>query len=246
MQALIPRKGIERDYLFHLVRSLRLGEGFTGSTIPHIYFKDYGQIIVPLPDLAGQKRIVRRLNSIEEAAESARAQIVRLDSLVKSRFVEMFEGQRWPETPASKAMHDFRNGVSPSKDGNIEASVLTLSAVTRGVFRPVEKKRGSFKVSPAREKRVSEGLFMMCRGNGNRALVGRGAFSNHDYSDLVFPDTVIAAQVCDELIEPLYLANLWNRPCIREQIEAKARTTNGTYKVNQQMIKEVSNSLDNR
>lgn len=81
---------------------------------------------------------------------------------------------------------------------------------------------------------------MMCRGNGNRALVGRGAFSNHDYSDLVFPDTVIAAQVCDELIEPLYLANLWNRPCIREQIEAKVRTTNGTYKVNQQMIKEVS------
>ena len=99
MQALVPRKDIERDYLFHLVRSLRLGEGFTGSTIPHIYFKDYGQIIVPLPDLAGQKRIARRLNSIEEAAESARAQILRLDSLIKSRFVEMFGTIDCPRYP---------------------------------------------------------------------------------------------------------------------------------------------------
>ena len=44
MQALIPNPNVERDYLLYLVRSLRLGGGFSGSTIPHIYFKDYGKI----------------------------------------------------------------------------------------------------------------------------------------------------------------------------------------------------------
>ena len=90
MQALIPNPNVERDYLLYLVRSLRLDEGFSGSTIPHIYFKDYGKIEVPLPSLEAQKRIVSQLGLIEAQIEQAEAQITQLDQLVKSRFVEMF------------------------------------------------------------------------------------------------------------------------------------------------------------
>ena len=90
MQALIPNPNVERDYLLYLVRSLRLGEGFSGSTIPHIYFKDYGKIEVPLPSLEAQKRIVSQLGLIEAQIEQAEAQIKQLDHLVKSRFIEMF------------------------------------------------------------------------------------------------------------------------------------------------------------
>ena len=92
MQALIPNPNVERDYLLYLVRSLRLGEGFSGSTIPHIYFKDYGKIEVPLPSLEAQKRIVSQLGLIEAQIEQAEAQIKQLDHLVKSRFIEMFGG----------------------------------------------------------------------------------------------------------------------------------------------------------
>lgn len=90
MQALIPNSNVERDYLLHLVRSLRLGDGFSGSTIPHIYFKDYGKIEVPLPSIDVQKRIVSRLGSVEAQVAQAEAQIDQLDFLVKSRFIEMF------------------------------------------------------------------------------------------------------------------------------------------------------------
>ena len=83
MQALIPSEGIDRDYLLHLVRSLHLGDGFSGSTIPHIYFKDYGKIEVPLPSLEVQKRIVSQLGLIEAQIEQAEAQITQLDQLVK-------------------------------------------------------------------------------------------------------------------------------------------------------------------
>ena len=90
MQALIPNPNVERDYLLHLIRSLRLGDGFSGSTIPHIYFKDYGKIEVPLPSIDTQKRIVSRLGSVEAQIAQAEAQIEQLDSLVKFQFVEMF------------------------------------------------------------------------------------------------------------------------------------------------------------
>ena len=90
MQALIPNPNVERDYLLYIVRSLRLDEGFSGSTIPHIYFKDYGKIEVPLPSLEAQKRIASQLGLIESQIEQAEAQITQFDQLVKSRFVEMF------------------------------------------------------------------------------------------------------------------------------------------------------------
>ncbi len=90
MQALLPNSNVERDYLLHLVRSLHLGKGFSGSTIPHIYFKDYGKLDVPLPSVDVQKQIVAQFNAIEQQIAQAEAQIEKLDQLVKSRFVEMF------------------------------------------------------------------------------------------------------------------------------------------------------------
>lgn len=90
MQALIPREGIDRDYLLHLVRSLHLGDDFSGSTIPHIYFKDYGKLPVRLHSPAEQKRIVDIFASIERQIKVSKQQLDQLDSLVKSRFVEMF------------------------------------------------------------------------------------------------------------------------------------------------------------
>lgn len=65
MQALIPKEGVDVDYLLHLVRSLKLGEGFSGSTIPHIYFKDYGKQFVPNYSSEQQTKIASIFNLIE-------------------------------------------------------------------------------------------------------------------------------------------------------------------------------------
>ena len=97
MQALLPNQNVERDYLLHLVRSLHLGKGFSGSTIPHIYFKDYGKIEVSLPSIDAQRQIISQFNAIEQQIAQAKIQIEKLDQLVKSRFVEMFELERYQE-----------------------------------------------------------------------------------------------------------------------------------------------------
>lgn len=105
MQALIPKEGVDCRYLLHLVRSMRLGEDFSGSTIPHIYFRDYGKTLVPFPDMSGQRQIVEALDDIEKQRLTATKQIDRLDSLVKSRFIEMFgdpiDGTFWAKRKLS-------------------------------------------------------------------------------------------------------------------------------------------------
>lgn len=90
MQALVPSEGINCDYLLHLVRSLKLGEGFTGSTIPHIYFRDYGKRLVPVFPYEQQIAIASMLNGIEALVDQRKLMLRKYDSLVKSRFIEMF------------------------------------------------------------------------------------------------------------------------------------------------------------
>lgn len=90
MQALLPKEGTNLSYLLHLVRSLKLGEDYSGSTIPHIYFKDYGKRMVPVPTVSRQAVIADILDSVERLKSSCDARCSKLDELVKSRFVEMF------------------------------------------------------------------------------------------------------------------------------------------------------------
>ncbi len=100
MQALVPRDSVMPEYLLYLVRSMNLGSGFTGSTIPHIYFRDYGERTVPLPSMEQQALIARRFRQVEGVIGILNAQFTVLDDLVKSRFVEMFgdpvNGGFWP------------------------------------------------------------------------------------------------------------------------------------------------------
>ena len=117
MQALIPSEGIDRDYLLHLVRSLHLGDGFSGSTIPHIYFKDYGKLPVRLHSPAEQKRIVDIFASIERQIKVSKQQLDQLDFLVKSRFIEMFgdpvEENRWARITLASLCTKLGSGATP-------------------------------------------------------------------------------------------------------------------------------------
>ena len=50
---------------------------------------------------------------------------------------------------------------------------------------------------------------------------------------VAFPDTLIRAQVDPSLVNPHYLAMVWNSSAVRRQIESSAKTTAGIFKVNQ-------------
>ena len=58
--------------------------------------------------------------------------------------------------------------------------------------------------------------------------------------DVLFPDTVIAAQVSNSRVGRSFMQSIWNSNAVRRQIESVARTTNGTFKINQQMLEAIS------
>ena len=85
-----PTADVDVDYLFYVLCRQNLWSLCTGATIPHLYFKDFKDKTISLPTLAEQKRIAAVLDKICELKKNAETRLEKLDTLVKSRFVEMF------------------------------------------------------------------------------------------------------------------------------------------------------------
>ena len=233
-------RGTDEEYLrFALQKALKEIEDRTAFvTVKHLSAKELNKLELDIPDMGEQARIAQILCKLERVISMREAELSALDDLIKARFVEMF-GECRESISAGDLMHNMRNGVSPSTSGKHQEKVLTLSAITQGQFDPNMWKDGIFDAIPAADKRICSTDFYMCRGNGNKSLVGAGVYSADDRDDLVFPDTVIAASVDTTRVCLPYLFVAWMQPGIREQIEAGARTTNGTYKINQQIISKI-------
>ena len=101
MQYIIPNENVDIGYLAYAMENMNLAKYYTGATIPHIYFKDYQKEELSLPPLEEQRRIAAVLDKVSDLIAKRRAQLDKLDLLVKSRFVEMFgdfklNTKKWP------------------------------------------------------------------------------------------------------------------------------------------------------
>ena len=90
LQYLLPRDNVLPQYLYYVICHMHLEKYFTGATIPHIYFKDYKNEPFNLVSRDEQQRIINVLGLVENIIDARKKEIVELDNLVKSRFVEMF------------------------------------------------------------------------------------------------------------------------------------------------------------
>lgn len=72
MQYIIPKNGFDIDFIHYFLNSIDFEKHRNGSTIPHIYFKDYKSEPFPLLSLPEQKRIVAKLDQAFSAIERSK------------------------------------------------------------------------------------------------------------------------------------------------------------------------------
>lgn len=75
MQYLIPKDGFDIGFVQYFLNGVDFESHRQGSTIPHIYFKDYKSELVPLLPLEKQKQIVSMLDKSFAAIDTAKGNV---------------------------------------------------------------------------------------------------------------------------------------------------------------------------
>lgn len=200
------------------------------------------EIPISLPPLAEQRRIAAVLDKADGIRRKRRESLRLLDEFLRSAFLEMFgdpvrNQKGWGVVRFGDVLlKSLRNGLSPSKGGAVTARVLTLTAITGSRFEPTAVKTAQFAHVPAHDQLADASDFLICRGNGNRQLMGRAKFPLGLEQGTIFPDTIIAARVDLSRVERSYLEAVWDLAAVRRDLERGARTTSGIYKVNQGVL----------
>jgi type I restriction enzyme, S subunit len=239
---------VDKRYLRHVLERalLDMRRHLHGATMQHVNRREFLGTKLPLPGLPEQRRIAEVLDRADDLRNKRRTSLAELDTLTHSIFFDLFgdpatNPKRWHLVCLKDVLSiALRNGLSPSHSGRVTAKVLTLTAVTGSRFNEGAWKLSTFQSVPPADQAVDENDFLICRGNGNIRLVGKGHFPIKPMPDVTFPDTMIAARVNEQRIDRLFLEHIWNSSAIRGQLESSARTTNGTYKVNQPMLEAIS------
>ena len=151
-----------------------------GGVIKYIKLGNLTDAVIPLPDIDKQQEIVDLLEGCEKLVTARKQQLISLDELVKSRFIELFgdpvsNPMGWPVKPLME-MGYCKNGMNfHTGDSGIEIHCLGV-----GDFKDFSVIDGtehlptiSLNEAPSEESMLQDEDIVFVRSNGNKALVGR-------------------------------------------------------------------------
>jgi type I restriction enzyme S subunit len=199
------------------------------------------RVSISLPPLEEQGRIVaaleEQLSRLDAVGGTLRASGLRIDRYLQAvlhRMTLAYEPVQLREVLASGLV----NGRSvPTRAGGFP--VLRLTALSGAYVDLAQCKEGDWEEGEAAPFLVQRGDFLIARGSGSLSLVGRGALVADAPPPVAYPDTVIRVRPDINKILPDYLRTIWSSLAVRRQIESRARTTAGIYKVNQKILESI-------
>jgi len=117
MQYIIPKEGYDIDFVKYFLSGIDFEKHRNGSTIPHVYYKDYKTEPFPLLPLPEQKRIVSILNKafsvIDKAKANAEQNLNNAKGLFESYLSSIFSnGHDWQKLNLKDISIEFSRGKS--------------------------------------------------------------------------------------------------------------------------------------
>ncbi len=127
------------------------------------------------------------------------------------------------------------NGISiPGSDAPPGTRSLKLNALRDGGVDFTAVRFIDIDADTIDQLNLHRGDFLVSRGNGSLHLVGKGvAIDDVPPTPTVYPDTIIRLRLGAVLDGVGWVPAIWGSPDIRRQIEGKAKTTAGIFKISQ-------------
>lgn len=232
---------VDKDYfVFAVEHKLAEMESKThGATMKHIVKKDFDSTTIPYPAIEKQAEIAERLRRITALIEKQKEQILLLDQLVKSRFIELFgdpeqNPKGWPVVNITEIIGGkVSNGFFAKReayrdDGNVQ--VLGVANIVNRMYSNIESLPRTNATQADEEKyAVKYGDMLFCRsslvaeGIGKASIVPKGAPHN-----VLFECHVIRLPLDLQKCVPEFVQVLSTTDFFRRQIIAQSKTATMT------------------
>lgn len=245
----INKESLSVRYLYYFldkyVETLR--EQSIGGVIKYIKLGNLTEAQIPLCPLDEQREIVALLDKVNDLIVKRRAQLDKLDLLVKARFVELFgdvetNPMNWPTSTIGAVVDSIEagwsgNGTQREKQPG-EIAVLKVSAVTKGYFIPSECKVLDDQKNIKKYVFPQKGDLLFSRAN-TREMVGATAVISEDYPELILPDKLWKIRFVNG-VNVRYMKQVLSSKSVREKFSAASTGTSGSmYNVSMDKFKQI-------
>ena len=133
----VPEGVVDYSYLKYVLQSPTIVEQFEkkkqGVAQLNISLKDIGDFVIPLSTAEEQKTVVSTLDKVSELIALRKEQLTKLDQLVKSRFIELFD-DKYETKPLQAVCEELFAGgdVKKEKSSDIQSNVYPYPIYTNG------------------------------------------------------------------------------------------------------------------
>ena len=242
MQYLLPKDNVLPEYLYYVVRYMRLEKYFTGATIPHIYFKDYKNEVFNLEDLDKQREIVLILGKIEKIIDTYKIGLQKLDELIKARFLELFgdpikNPKGWEVVTIGDVVTEVRYGTSkPAVEGGRYPYLRMNNITTDGHLDLNDLKYIDISDDEIEKCVVRKGDVLFNRTNSVE-LVGKTATFDLT-EDMVIAGYIIRVRLNDRLL-PEVFSQYMNLEVLKNILRAMAKGAVNQANINAQELQSI-------
>lgn len=233
MQYIIPKDEYDIDFIYYFLESIDLKKYRNGSTIPHIYYRDYKNEAFPFVKGKEQKQIVEILDTAFEVLEKAKINLEKnlanTKELFASKLNEIFsqKGEGWEEKKLGE-LAEFRNGLnfSSSDKGDTFKIVSVASFKNNFAINTELLEEATISGNLKDMDKLKDGDILAVRSNGNPNLIGRCMIANDIVENISFSGFTIRIRLLDDSIYPLYLNYFLKSNDTRDKLVKSGNGTN--------------------
>lgn len=216
MQYIIPNAGTNVGYLAYAMEHMNLSKYYSGATIPHIYFRDYKNELLPLHTEREQQEIAIILDKTSKLIDLRKLQLQKLDALINARFVEMFgdviqNSKGWKQFVFSDIATSRLGKMLDAKQQTGKSSFPYLANFNVQWFRfSLERlNKMDFDEEDQKEFALIDGDLLVCEGGE----IGRCAIWHNELQPCFFQKALHRVRCNMEVVLPDYLARWFQYNC---------------------------------
>lgn len=241
----IDKRTLDTRYLFYFLDKYveKLREQAIGGVIKYIKLGYLTDAQIPLPPLPVQRQIANVLDRASALIEKRKAQIAKLDLLMKSQFVEMFgdftlTGNKWRVTLLGQNA-DIVSGVTKGRKlggESTEIPYLRVANVKDGYLDLSEIKTIPATASEIDKYCLQNKDVLMTEG-GDPDKLGRGAIWGGQISTCIHQNHIFRVRLDMTIINPLYFTYYLQQPYTKQYFLRSAKQTTGIASINMTQLK---------